>query len=394
MTMNSKLSFPKHGRARPIRGFLFFIAIVLGATALLPRESVAATSTFNTYDTVNRMSNVTYSDGRQVTYTYDGMGNITSIVTKGASSPVSLAVQPASVAVTTGQMSVGIAAAAAAPVGSAVYLSNNIPAVSNSSNPDGRAFAAVFPSNVQGGSAGGFLSVVVNPWGFFTGKLGLGGCTYSIHGRFDGTTGSSGTIVIPRAAPSGSLTLNLVLTLTADGGGEVTGVLSDGEASATLAGGIASWGKANPTTPPSASGGSVYNMTLLTGTDSDNFAGYPQGTGFATVRVLPTGSVRMNGWLADGTPFTANSILDPCGDIPLFALPYGTGGGLAGILHVDLGDAPGSWANNLLTGTLTWTRPPAATTLYRAGFTINIFAVGTRQAPPAKGSDEPVPAGR
>ncbi len=44
MTMNSKLSFPKHGRARPIRGFLFFIAIVLGATALLPRESVAATS--------------------------------------------------------------------------------------------------------------------------------------------------------------------------------------------------------------------------------------------------------------------------------------------------------------------------------------------------------------
>lgn len=55
------------------------IAIALVLAALLPSPSWAATT--YTYDTLGRVSTVTYDNGLVITYSYDAAGNRTQVVT-------------------------------------------------------------------------------------------------------------------------------------------------------------------------------------------------------------------------------------------------------------------------------------------------------------------------
>lgn len=57
--------------------------LALLAVATLPAQAGSAT---HTYDSLGRLSKVTYSNGTVVTYTYDAAGNRTTVVTTGAPS--------------------------------------------------------------------------------------------------------------------------------------------------------------------------------------------------------------------------------------------------------------------------------------------------------------------
>ena len=57
--------------------------LALLAVATLPTQAGSAA---HTYDSLGRLSKVTYSNGTVVTYTYDAAGNRTAVVTTGAPS--------------------------------------------------------------------------------------------------------------------------------------------------------------------------------------------------------------------------------------------------------------------------------------------------------------------
>lgn len=60
------------------------LAVLMTAGLLvLPSPSLAATASY-TYDSLGRLTTVTYSTGVTITYTYDASGNRTQTVTTGA----------------------------------------------------------------------------------------------------------------------------------------------------------------------------------------------------------------------------------------------------------------------------------------------------------------------
>ena len=95
----------------------------------------------------------------------------------------------------------------------------------------------------------------------------------------------------------------------------------------------------------------------------------PQGYGFASVTVSNVGSVRLNGTLGDGTPFSASGILTSSGDCAIFATPYSGKGLIAGT--ITFGDT--------LDGSLFWAKPliPRAKR-YPATFTAALAPEGAR----------------
>ena len=53
-----------------------------------PALAIAPRPVAFSYDALDRLLQVNYDDGQQINYTYDDMGNITSVKTRGTSPPV------------------------------------------------------------------------------------------------------------------------------------------------------------------------------------------------------------------------------------------------------------------------------------------------------------------
>jgi hypothetical protein len=79
---------------------------------------------------------------------------------------------------------------------------------------------------------------------------------------------------------------------------------------------------------------------------------YPQGKGFATIKVSKTGLVSLAGTLADGTAITASAPLSEAKTWPLFAQLYNKGGFISGQVDLSIGAASDLSAMGLL-----WSRP-------------------------------------
>jgi YD repeat-containing protein len=57
--------------------------VMLAMIAVVPAHAGSAT---HTYDSLGRLTKVTYSNGTVITYTYDAAGNRSTVVTTGAPS--------------------------------------------------------------------------------------------------------------------------------------------------------------------------------------------------------------------------------------------------------------------------------------------------------------------
>lgn len=125
------------------------------------------------------------------------------------------------------------------------------------------------------------------------------------------------------------------------------------------------------TTLPSGLVAGAYTVLL----PPDATAANPRGIGWATATLAATGSVKLAGRLADGTPFSVGTAIDSTGKAPVYVPLYlKPKGDLIGTLDFQ------AQATSDFTGTLTW-RKPAQTpsgTLFPAGFTATTSASGKR----------------
>lgn len=404
----------------------------------------ATSSSLYTYDANNRITQVSYSDGRQVNYTYDDVGNLTAITTKQVNVPSVLVASRLLGTVASPISDWQIVTQSASPVLS--YNATGLPAglklnKTNVVNGDGKPGGVIYGTPTVGGrftvlltaksaagtsaatpliidisnpftviedrfslagqfsgvvdpsalssSLGGSLVIKTTATGAFTGTLTLGAIKYNFAGSFNGSTGIAAPITIVRKAPfTTNLTLTLSLDLDADSTtrGGITGTLSDGGPPESLAAHREVWSKTLPATFFADSKGSVYNTALFLESAHLNNDTYPQGVSYARITVDQLGKAAMAGKLSDGTGITGSAILWPDGKLPLFLPLYTSKGSLAGTLQFGTGFAEDLVADNGITGSLNWKRPAIAGKIYNAGFTTSLDASGGVYGAPAKGS--------
>jgi uncharacterized repeat protein (TIGR03803 family) len=195
------------------------------------------------------------------------------------------------------------------------------------------------------------LRVLAN--GRFTGRLTLGGTPpVALTGAFgnDGTArfGRLGltTLTIPRRNLP-ALDLALGLDVTAPFTRQVTGALRENAAdAAALTGDQAIYTARRNPLPPLINMPATLNDPLTDkGAYTAIFAAlppatqgmpdtdFPQGDGYALMRVLTTGKVTLAGKLADGTPFSTASFLSQDNALPVFIRLQAGKASLAGFVH-------------------------------------------------------------
>ena len=198
------------------------------------------------------------------------------------------------------------------------------------------------------------LTVALAKTGKFTGKLvTYGTATYSLSGSFS----NSGTFTGQAGKPPVPIALQLT------GSTASTYVLTGSALGKTIIAYPAAYLKGQVVTELGA------YTTLLSGTDPS--ASIPQGTSYGTVTISKTGAGSLVGKLADGTSYSASSILVlGTGGHELIVFDpniYSKKGLLSGVLNFSAGQD---------TGPFLWIKAPKKGTYYAAGFDTLLAATG------------------
>ena len=212
----------------------------------------------------------------------------------------------------------------------------------------------------------GFITVTTTASRNYSGKLQIGGGTYSISGQLD--LAGMATNIIARPHQS-----SLTVQLATRGSELMFGTVSSENSWAAEI--IADRAVYNPQTHPAPQTGQ-YTL-LVAGTNGDSTL--PEGSGYGTVTVSQSGSVSFAVSLADGTKLSHSAPLSQNGQVPFYASLYkGQGSILGWIIFTD--DA-------VLTGNLSWTKPLMIAARYPSSFAWTTEATGARYYPPGKGSN-------
>jgi hypothetical protein len=221
---------------------------------------------------------------------------------------------------------------------------------------------------VRVGRSGSF-TVTPTERGTLTGKLQLGGKSYSFSGQLD--LERRATLSVKRKGTN-ALTVELVFGGT--GFDEVTGRVTDGAWQSPLLG-YRTVFSSSVAAPQAAS----YTMIVR---GRDNPAQGPEGDGYATVKVDGNSMATFAGVLADGTKISQKIGLSRSGLAPFHAQLY-SGSGM-GLGWLTITNAPGSAATNAASGSLHWIKPAnAKTKLYAAGFAASFPVSGSKYVRPA-----------
>lgn len=411
--------------------------LALGALAFAQAPPIGFT-----YDTEDRLTQVTYPDGRQINYGYDDMGNLTSVATKNDSPPAVLVSEPINgminvaiadyqvlvnrtagvtgysvsglpggLKMNTGtttnadgkpagviygtpviggvfrvQLNAKSAVGTGPEVALGVNISNAFTRIEDGYDIAGRAFAIVPISAIAGGDLGGSLALTVARNGGFSGKLVLGTKSYSFKGVFGGQYGDA-LVTIDRPAPLADLTLNMTLGLEGSIRGMLFGTLSDGVTNAGLDGSVSVFGPSNRATAFAGTKGATYNVAVMPhGSHAGNDA-YPQGAGFAFAKITTGGDVAFAGKLSDGTAFSGKSMLFWNGDAPVWVSLYKGKGSFFGTLMASDNGSIDLLTDNRISGDFTWERLAMPGTLYAAGFPtpMSTYLAGGYYVAPARG---------
>jgi YD repeat-containing protein len=226
-------------------------------------------------------------------------------------------------------------------------------------------YAGLITGNAGSSAVAGFLSVKVTLNGGFSGTASLGGKKFKVKGTFDAN--GDATVDLP-----GSPAVHLSLHLDS-GTRQITGALTGG-VTAMVTASSAPFSKSKP-----APGGAVGKYTaLLAATESA--VTVPKGTGFATVTIGATGSVKVAGVLADGTKLSQGTSLVSDTQWPLFANLYKAEGFVSGLVSY----APDPGVGEFI-GTIDWLKPAVPGGLYTAGFSTELNFSAAHYAAPPKG---------
>ena len=226
-------------------------------------------------------------------------------------------------------------------------------------------------------SSAGYVSVTVQTSGAFTAALKLDGTSYPVTGVFDvsgtarfGPSQAAVFNIVRKNLPGLFVTLNISL-----GTGIISGVVSAFDGSALTAASIITaercpFGTGNlvPASLLAAGNADALYTTILPATTNAGFAttNFPQGSGYASVKLTKAGAISVNGVLADGTPLTGATTLSGAQHWRLFASLYGNKGLVAG----NVVFAAGNYDFTAL-GTL-WLRPEMDSQYYPGGWPVGI----------------------
>lgn len=222
----------------------------------------------------------------------------------------------------------------------------------------------------------GYISMVVQSTGAFSGTLKIDGRTLNFAGTFD-------LLGVARFGTSRATTLTVLrgdkpaytLSLTMDLGGNIFGHLTQPNgplvvADSFVAAKRAFYSATNkvPTSPLLAANGGngIYTTTFLVGDHHSVAAGqYPQGHGYATVTLTPTGNISLVGVLPDGTAITQSTTLSQANTWKLFVQLYPA---LQGFIAGDMGFNHGQPAYDFQDLNAVWFRPLQDTQHYALGW--------------------------
>lgn len=215
------------------------------------------------------------------------------------------------------------------------------------------------------GIPAGRAAISLGRTGSFTLEAVIGHAGYSLVGGFDLQGDFTGRI---RRFSTSRVDVILHLDLTATGIPTITGTITAEGFTYNLAA-----THAGTTLPPAGK----FTVTLPPDPTQTDAALYPQGYGFALVRVDATGTVvSAVGRLGDGQSFSVGGQFTDDGRWAIYTQPYGNRkrGLLGGEIRFHPAVAP-------LDGTLRWIKPVTTTGLYTAGFAGSIAAEGSRFRP-------------
>jgi photosystem II stability/assembly factor-like uncharacterized protein len=231
------------------------------------------------------------------------------------------------------------------------------------------AAAGVTPSQANFGRFSGTLT----PAGSFSGSVNFAGTTSSFVAAFDKTTGNA-------AGSNASLSwaLHLDLTGVTD---KITGTLTRtaGGMVCNVEAGHAHFSAANPVPEQFrvGTGNGIYTAVFPARLSQAGLttAGYPQGDGYATITVIPAGTVSLSGVMADGTTVTASAPMTKAHTWPLAIIIAGTatapGMSFGGQVQFDTTMAD----SDLAASDLQWFRPAkAGMSYYPAGWPAGILS--------------------
>ncbi len=215
--------------------------------------------------------------------------------------------------------------------------------------------------NTVNDGLGGRLDLTTTSAGKVTGKITQEGHAHS----FKGTVISGAQPQINVTVSNGS-SPSLLLAVILDGtAGQLTGTVTTNGTSAAVTGWRQVWNKkANPATALAG----YYTFALsLSDTDDQGLDSIPQGYGFGTFTVGANGALRVVGKTGDGQAIATAGFTGPAGQIPVYQSLYSNGGSLIGWLTLTTGTAS---AENVVTGSLTWSKPDNSSRAYAPGFPV------------------------
>jgi hypothetical protein len=226
------------------------------------------------------------------------------------------------------------------------------------SDAQGTYTGLVSDTNGVATASSGFLTLKVSSSGTYSGKLLVGGKSYTLSGRF------SDSGLASNAVRFGTTALNVRMEIDRSGKDQLRGSVDGGSWTAELLADRAVPMKSRAVKPDSG----AYTMVIPPGQ-----AG-PGGYGFGTVNVSGSGSVTWAGTLSDGTKVTQGSAISKEGYWPLYAPLYAGGGTIISWVRFQ------SSANSDLNGEpLIWIKRSGLGTQYApAGFTNGVRAVGSK----------------
>ena len=233
----------------------------------------------------------------------------------------------------------------------------------------GNYVALFYDTNNPVHETSGLLTFKLTALGKFTGKLVLGGTSYSCNGQFG--TDLRVHVTIVRKPLGTPIVLDLQLAVASD---RVTGTVSDGAQTSTVEGYRATF---HSTLNPAAAFAGKYTLAISGSVDP---ASSPQGNGYGAMTVTTAGAVTFSGGLGEGTPVTQKVPLASNGQWAVYVPLHKGKGSILGWL--TLGDT----GNSDVSGLLLWTKPAGVTgMLYPTGFVSEVTTIGSRYLAPPSG---------
>ncbi|MCW0219581.1 MAG: MBG domain-containing protein, partial [Prosthecobacter sp.] len=210
--------------------------------------------------------------------------------------------------------------------------------------------------------------------GAATGKLRFQGKSVTLKGTFD----EAGLLLLDLPQKDGSVITGSLQLMDSTAGKVIRGHVSwlGQDTLAELP--RAAYDKKNPA-PANLTG----SYTMLLPGPAEQTEDTPSGDGWATVSISSTGAVKVSGRLSDGTAFTESAFLSAEADFSLYTELYkatarGQFGGRMALRDVpDVSDFDGQ---------VQWLKPADAKSVtYPAGFSLELWALGSRYTAPATG---------